>query len=143
MKKKSLIGLMMFAMNIPSITLAASLTIINNTNYDSTSILNNGACSDILGASGISRAHSTNIVPEATLNKGCIFNKVNCKAEVHMTNNCSGPAIATVIFDIKNGIKNVVPSNTPAGYSVTGSGFIASIDGGPAMKNWFQKIFGL
>ena len=142
MKTNSLICFIILSVSIPAVS-AASLTIINNTNHDSTSILNNGACSDILGPSGISHAHNTNVVPEAILNKGCIFNKANCKAEVHMTNNCSGPAIATVTFDVKTGIKSVVPGNTSEGYAVSGNGFTASLDGGPAMKNWFQKVLGL
>lgn len=128
---------------IPSFAMANDLTIINNTNAESTSVINNGACSNILGPAGVTHAHSTNVVTEAFITKGCIFNKNNCKAEVHMTNNCTGPVIANVIFDVKTGIKQIETVANSDGYVVSGSGFTASFDGGPAGKNWFQRLLGL
>lgn len=143
MKKATLIQLIALGISLPLSALAADLTIINNTSADSTSVINNGACSDILGPSGITHPHATNVVPEKVIAKGCIFNKSNCKAEIHMSNNCSGPTVATVIFDIATGIKSVQPAANTYGYIVSGNGFTASFDGGPAGKNWLQKLLGL
>lgn len=144
MKKKTFTYCVALSFLMPLYVTAADLTIINNTNHDSTSLINNGACSDILGANGITRAHSTNVVPESVIAKGCITNKRNCQANVHMTSNCTGPAVATVLLDVKTGIKSVTPSGNTQGYVVSGNGFTASIDGGPAIqKNWFQRLFGL
>lgn len=122
--------------------MASDLTIVNNTNRDSTSVINNGPCSDILGASGITHAHSTNVVPENMIYKGCISNRTNCRADVHMTSNCTGPTVAVVIFDVKRGIKSVQPVDTSQGYTISGNGFTATMDGGPSFKHWLRHFFG-
>jgi hypothetical protein len=109
---------------------AGDLSITNNTDFDSTSIINNGACSTILGETGITRAGKTNVVPEARVIAGCKLNKINCKAEVHMSNNCSGPAVAIIYLDVASGIKSIQPIEN-SGYVVTNSDpFTAQIDVG-------------
>jgi hypothetical protein len=143
MKKKVLTSLVIVSVSMPLLAMAADLTIINNTNQDSTSIINGGPCSNILGASGVTRAHTTTVVPEYVIKRACIFNKSNCQADVHMTDNCSGPTIAKVVFDVNSGIKSVTPVNTSLGYSVSGNSYAASINGGPTSKNWLQKFLGL
>lgn len=141
MKKKLFISLL--SLTIPIISIADPLTIINTTNQDSTSVLNGGPCSDILGEKGITRAHRTNVVDEDIIKKkACKFNKINCKTEVHMTNNCSGPVVAIVILDVNTGIKSV-QVDPAQGYNITGNRFTALIEGGPAHKNWFQRMLGL
>ncbi|OGT54084.1 MAG: hypothetical protein A3F43_05645 [Gammaproteobacteria bacterium RIFCSPHIGHO2_12_FULL_42_10] len=118
---------------------AGDLTIINNTGHDSTSVINNGPCSaNILGDVGITHAHTTNVVPETTVIKACIFNKSNCTAAVHMTNNCSGPVVATVVLDVKKGIKEIRSSSTSEGYVMSGSNFTATLEGGPTHQTWLQ-----
>ena len=121
-------------------SLANDLTIINRTNHDSTSIINNGPCSVIFD-NGITRAHSTNIVPEKIILKACIFNKTNCKAAVFMNDHCAGDAVATVVFDVKSGIKNIDPSPSPQGYVITGNGFTAFLNGGVTFKPWIRYFY--
>lgn len=108
---------------IPLQASAGDLVVNNRTDFDSTSIINNGACSDKLGSVGISRAHTEhNVVPDAKVRFACKINTKNCKAEVKITNNCSGPTIATVFFDVDGGIKQPVTTSDPR-FDIIGSGF--------------------
>lgn len=129
--KKFVVGLAVLG-TLPLMVNAADLTIVNNTNRDSTSIINGGACSTILGAHGITRAHSTNVVPSSVVTFACLANRSNCKADVYMTANCTGPVVATAYFDTKSGIKVVTLHDNS--YTVTGGGFQVTIDGGPAAR---------
>ncbi|MBV9575565.1 MAG: hypothetical protein JO149_02955, partial [Gammaproteobacteria bacterium] len=86
---------------------STDLTIVNNTKNYSTSVINNGPCSTILGDIGVTKPNSTSIVPSDEVKFACTLNESNCAADVYMTNNCSGPKIATVIFDTDAGIKSV------------------------------------
>ena len=141
--KRTSIATLITSVCLSSMAFASDLTLINHSNHDSTSVMNNGPCSaDILGDKGVTRAHSINVVPDKILNTACILNKLNCKAEVHMTSDCTGPIIATVILDVKKGIKSITPSKNTDGYTVTGSGFTATVDGGPAFKRWLHWIYG-
>lgn len=110
---------------------ASDLTIVNDTNRDSTSIINHGLCSTILGDSGVTKAHSTNVVAASTVKKACFFNKTNCQADVYMTNNCTGPKVATVIFDISTGVKGQ-PDIFDTSYAINANGFYINFSGGPA-----------
>ncbi|MBX3708911.1 MAG: hypothetical protein KIT56_10200 [Gammaproteobacteria bacterium] len=101
----------------------ASLTIVNNTDQDSTSIINNGICSDSLPG-GVTKAHSPNVISDVIIGLACLGHPSNCQADVYMTNNCNkeGAAkVATVLFDTKAGIKNISMNSTT--YKITGSGF--------------------
>lgn len=129
MLKKTMLVSFIAACSMPLIAQAADLTIVNNTNRDSTSVINNGACSTILGEHGITRAHSTNVVPSMTVAFACLMNRSNCRADVYMTNNCSGPVVATAFFDVKTGIKSVTMYDNS--YAVSGGGFGITITGGP------------
>lgn len=107
----------------------ATLTIINNTSQDSTSIINNGACSSSLPG-GITRAHSINVVPDIIINSACFFTPHNCKADIYMTNNCSGLKISTATFDTTIGITSVTPAI--GGYQIVRNGpFSITMNGGP------------
>ena len=97
------------------------LNIINNTDNFSTSIINNGACSTILGDIGISKPNSKSTIPGSKVRLACILNTSNCSADVYMTNNCTGNKIATVTFDVNQGVK-LVKMDTTA-YLITGVGF--------------------
>jgi hypothetical protein len=109
-----------------------SLVITNNTDLDSTSKINNMACSSsVLGEGGITHAHSTNAVSNTKLRVACALNRENCVADVYMTTVCerSGqPKIATVVFSVNTGIKSVVINNPETNpYVISYSGFSASI----------------
>lgn len=86
---------------------AQSLTIVNNTNQDSTSKINGGLCSTVFGSDGVTKAHSTHVVSDKLVALACMGNSSNCKAEIYMTNNCSGPVVGTAIFDTNTGIKSM------------------------------------
>lgn len=133
MFKKKIVGLTITAIiSLPMLSFAGDLTLVNDTNRDSTCVINNGACSTILGSSGVTKAHTTNTVAESKINLACILNRSNCKADVYMTDNCSGPIVGTVILDTKTGIKSVQMHD--ASYTITGSAFSVTLSGGPASK---------
>jgi hypothetical protein len=110
--------------------LAGDLIINNRTDLDSTSVINGGACSTKLGEIGIARAHTeNNVVPDSKVRLACFFNKRNCKAEVHLTANCTGPIIATVYFDVDAGIKPIKPEDIyDNSYNIVGAGFSISLE---------------
>lgn len=125
-----IIALSVFIGSMPVFAHAGSLTVVNNTDHDSTTITNDFNCSDHLpGGKGVTKAHSTNTIPENTVNIACIKNKENCKADVYMTDNCSGTKVATVIFSTKTGIKGD-PVIYDHAYQISGSGFYIQMDGG-------------
>jgi|SRR3990167_2091461 len=105
----------------------ASLTIDNQTDYYSTAKLNGAACSTILGDTGITKPHSVNTVSDLNVGIGCIMNKKNCKAELYMTNNCSGNVVAIIMFDTSKGIKSIDNKGID-GFSISGSEFSAKIE---------------
>lgn len=130
LNKILIITLSVFIGSMPIFAHAGSLTVVNNTNRDSTTVTNDFQCSDHLpGGKGVTKAHSTNVIPENTVNIACIKNKENCKADVYMSDNCSGTKVATVIFSTKTGIKGspVIYDNA---YQISGSGFYIQMDGG-------------
>lgn len=86
---------------------AQALTIVNNTNQDSTSKINGGLCSTVFGSDGVTKAHSTHVVSDKIVALACMGNSSNCKADIYMTNNCSGPVIATAVFDTNTGVKSI------------------------------------
>lgn len=131
-KKMILSGLCLISLSVPFSLQAANLTIKNETNRDSTSIINHGACSTILGSSGVTKAHTTNVVSESTLLKACFLNRTNCQADVYMSNNCSGQKVATAIFDVYTGLKSVQVFDSS--YTFDGNAFSIIISGGPANK---------
>lgn len=131
MSIKKNIALSLLAISASSISIyagATDLTIVNNTNQDSTSYINGSpVCSSYIPY-GITRAHSTNGIPEDTIAMACMADTVNCKADVYMTPDCTGPVVATVIFDINQGIKSITPRSSA--YQINGGGFYITINGG-------------
>lgn len=128
-KQSFLSGLLFASLTLPVLSHANALTIRNNTNFDSTSKINDGPCSSsILGAKGVTKAHSTNVISDKMILLACYANRSNCKADVFMTNNCSGPQIATVVFDVNTGVKSVsMQSNN---YTISAQGFSITLNGG-------------
>jgi hypothetical protein len=113
----------------------ASLTVINNTNQDSTSVINN-TCSSAIGSTGITKKHTTNTVPDMAIQLVCGFTPHNCVADVRMTTDCSGASVATISFDVSTGIKTATLSaaGQQAGYSISAQGFSVQLNGGPSFK---------
>lgn len=118
-------SLIALGFTFPIIAQGGDLSIINNTNYDSTSIINEGACSTLLGEIGTTRAHNSNVIPEYVVNMACLLNQKNCRADVYLTNNCTGPVIATVFLDTKTGVKSWTVND--ATYHIEASGFSISL----------------
>jgi hypothetical protein len=119
-KKKLMTGMLMLGASLPLMA-NAGLTITNNTDFDSTSIINNAPICSSSMTGGVTPAHSVNNVPDKTVWWACITNTTNCTADVYLTNNCTGPKIATVTFDVKTGIKSVVMHTSD--HQITGAGF--------------------
>ncbi len=116
----SIISILPFQVN------AQNLIINNRTDFDSTSIINNGLCSSALGEVGISRAHTeNNVVPESKLKFACKFNPKNCRADVYLTANCTGSKVATVLFDLDQGIKGA--SVYDSRYEISGTGYVITM----------------
>lgn len=107
MKKRFMKNLIIAVLALPVVATATPLTIINNTNHDSTSIINGGACSNSLGPAGVTKAHSTNLVLDIVIKHICRFTPKNCRADIYMTNNCTGPVVGTAVLDINAGIQSV------------------------------------
>jgi len=100
--------------------------VINNTNEDSTAIINDHTCSTTLGIKGITKAHSINFVDIITGVFACSETPDSpCKADVYMTNDCSGDKIATLFYERNVGIVSVQPHGS---YKVAGSGYVVTID---------------
>lgn len=88
-----------------SFTAHAKLVVTNKTQFDSTT--KTFLCSTALGEAGVTHPGQTNTLTDAQVKSACLFSQQNCVADVFLTNNCSGPSIATVTMDIKSGIKSV------------------------------------
>lgn len=111
---------------------ANDLTIINETNQDSTSRINDALfCSDAL-PNGVTYKHSKNVVPEMTMRVACTGKLDNCKADVYMALGCSGDLITTIYFSIYTGIKSMTPPKN--GYQISYTPFSITMSGGPSIK---------
>ncbi|VVC75876.1 hypothetical protein AQUSIP_11770 [Aquicella siphonis] len=130
---KKIISIGVLAAGLCSVPLAAQagLTIVNNTDKDSTSIINDGMCSSSLSG-GITKAHSTNKVSDIIIGFACYGHASDCKADVYMTDNCSGDKVATVMFDTKKGIYDIKNVDTTK-FKISGSGFTVNLDSGSAL----------
>ncbi len=116
-KKLLLNTLLIMSVGGMSFAHAISLKTINHTHFDSTSVMNNGVCSTILGDSGITPAGQEKDISDFLVKKACITNQLHCKADVYLTRNCSGPKVATVTLNVNTGIESVTMNN-PA-YQIT------------------------
>jgi hypothetical protein len=100
------------------------LTLHNNTDFPSTTVANNGPCSNIL-ADGVTPAHTSpegHQVSVKSIKAACILNPRNCNARVYLSGNCSGPVIANVTFDIDSGIKGDPITEAGVGYCLKKNG---------------------
>lgn len=120
----------------PSTTTGSGLTIVNNTDEDSTSIINTSLCSDRLPlGKGITKRRdpvtktpTVNTIDSSLINFACMANKTQCKAVVYMTNNCSGPVVAQVVFDTEKGVQSVAESTDKYKFTWEKNAFSARID---------------
>src|SRR3990167_1148962 len=127
MIKKCILGL---CLSVGLLPLAhAGLNITNNTDKPSTAVINNGPCSTMLGEHGTTQPHTTNSVPDGIIKLACLIHTSDCKANLYMSDNCSVSVIANIVFDTKKGIRNIDNKNID-GYTVSGSGFDATINKG-------------
>lgn len=122
---------------LPVSAFADALTLTNNTNFTITSTINpssGGICSSSMpGGLGITPPHSTKTIPALAVMAACgISHQHDCQAAIHMTADCTGPAVAIVNFDTSKGIMSVQPIDT--NYKITGTGFTAVVDGGPSAR---------
>lgn len=88
----------------------ADLTVINDTNRDAAGKVNDSICSGNYGDKGLIHAHTSVTVPENQLMMGCGSHLRDCKADIYMTNDCSGDKAGTIIFDVASGITHVESS---------------------------------
>ncbi|EKD71941.1 MAG: hypothetical protein ACD_46C00053G0001 [uncultured bacterium] len=119
-----------WAQEVAAFATTNDLVVVNNTDEDSTAVINNGACSSKLpNGVGVSHRRTTNHIPGNIVDIACLANRTRCTADVYMTNNCSGPIVAKVIFDTKKGIQDVQPSDQNK-YKFTGetNTFVSQID---------------
>jgi hypothetical protein len=133
-KKMLSIGLLAISFSTAS---HAVLNIMNNSNKDSTAIINGGMCSSAaLGDSGITKAHSPNTISDFVIWYTCRATPHDCKADVYMTKDCyaSGASkVATVVFDTQIGIKSI--SSFSDEFIVSGSAFSMQINDGVTFAN--------
>lgn len=100
---------------------AQDLTITNNTDFPSTTHLNNTICSSVLGDLGVTPAKGSRTINEQAIRLVCITNPNNCQADVYLSKDCSGPVIAKAVYDVATGLKSV--SMISPDYQIEGSPF--------------------
>ena len=101
----------------------ADLTLNNNTKQDSTSRINGGLCTSSIPVLvklgiGIAKAGTSITIKTPELKVACFANETNCRADVYMTADCSGPIISTAILDASSGLKSISPPIN--GYKLVG-----------------------
>lgn len=116
---------------------ATDILLSNNTKSPATGSIGY-ICSSIAGDDGVAAPHSSLTIPQALIDKYC--SGKNCDIQVYMSNNCSAHKAGTVTVDQNKGVVNVVNQNKE-GYILSGSGSIATIDGGPK-KGLLDFLFG-
>lgn len=110
----------------PVIALAGDLHIDNNTTKDSTTRIHGICSTTLLGADGVTKAKDHNkVTPHWKLLIACGGSGA-CRADVYMTNNCSGSVVANVDFNTETGLQNVTMLSSS--YKITGSGFNVKMD---------------
>ena len=125
--KKIMMATVLIAGTSPLFAYTPDLTIENKTIYPSTSVLNGGLCStSILGADGITPPKSKKVIKGYQIRLACMLNLENCKADVYMTNNCTGDVISTVTLSVNTGIKAVTPPKN--GFVIVTTPFSIQVD---------------
>lgn len=133
MKNLLITSCLVMGLSTPLAALAtqSDLTISNNTKQYSTCVINNGPCSSVLGAEGVtSPGEQNHKVSAATINFACSFKK-DCVADVYMSKNCTGDKVATLSFNVDSGI-SAAPKILNSKYKINAplKSFNVSISGG-------------
>lgn len=127
----------LLAIGISSVSMlaqASDLTLTNNTDLNVTSYINGKRCStDIPDGTGVTKPHSKNKVKELYVILACRDNRESCAADVHLSSDCSGSKIATVVINSKNYTVTSINMNT-ADYVITPSGFGFILDPAPKLS---------
>jgi hypothetical protein len=119
--KRTILSSALGLLAMPALALANNLVIHNNTDFPSTTVINDGVCSNFLpGGVGITQPHSTNTVPSVTVHSACWADRENCRATIYITNDCTGPVIAKVVLSTKSGVKSIEMLGS---YSIIANGF--------------------
>lgn len=135
MKKKHLALLGAMTLSLVPFTAFADITIKNNTNTPATAFAGSSPCSNAAGEKGVMHPHSQVTIPDFLVGMYC---NNDCVAQVFMSKNCSGKAIASVTANKRDGIKSVKNNDTSSSaYHIEGTGKTITIEGGPA-KKWYQ-----
>ena len=117
------------------------LDLVNNTNQDSTAIINGGACSTSLpNGYGITKAHSSNHIPGRIVKGACGRDRQeNCSAKVYMTNHChlnGEKEVADAEFNVNTGDVKITMTEEgkKQGYNLHPSDqkYLIIMDGGPS-----------
>ena len=134
MKTISLFGALAFA-TVP-FAAQADITIHNNTNSPATASVSISPCSNAAGDRGIIMPHSSITIPDFLVGLYCTS---DCKAQVFMSRNCSGSSIATVVGNVREGVKSI-ENHDANGFRLAGSGKDISIEGSSG-KKWYNLLF--
>lgn len=116
---------------------ADNLEIWDDTDYDSTFKISQGDCSaTLLGKDGMTKGKGWSSVDLGAVTSLCDKNQDKCTVDLYMTDDCSGPIVATVTMDMSKGITSV-DSKKVNGFFISKKqnsrgAFAISIIGGPS-----------
>jgi hypothetical protein len=112
MKKLGMIAAVVTGLLMSTLASADNFKIVNSTSNELSFSINH-TCSNEFGSIP---AHSNKTIPEANFYSACKDNQHFCVAKVYVDDNCSGKHVATVVFDIDGGLREVLK---PGAYSYT------------------------
>jgi hypothetical protein len=96
---------------LPLTSYASDITFTNNTNLNSTSIINESFCTNTFGDQGIIKAHSSVTIYQSQLALACGSSTVGCTADIYLSNNCTGPKIGSIMISVDDGVNHVETSS--------------------------------
>jgi len=135
--KKIALMSVLSAFSLPIIANAASIDLINNTDYYGTAKVSI-FCSNMAGNNGVIKPHDKINISQDALNFAC---PGTCDAQVYVTKDCSGKAIAKAKLDNKKGILDIHNLDEQR-FHISGGGTSATIDPvASTFMNWLEKIF--
>jgi hypothetical protein len=110
MKKSGMIAAVVTGLLMSTLASADNFKIVNSTNNEFSFGINN-ICSSEFGSIP---AHSNKTIPEANFYSACNSNPHHCVAKIYVDDNCSGKHVATVMFDIDAGLREVLKGGSYA-----------------------------
>lgn len=120
--KSFIIGASLLAM--PLAAQAGNLVIYNTSGHPSTSVIDDGACSTLIEGGVTPSDGQPNVISENNIKAACMASSWYgrpCKADIYLSDSCTGSKIATVYLNISSGLQSLSPVAAP--YGVTISGF--------------------